>query len=97
MIRIYILYSYGMVGYQTYLVEGQANESMTQVPETSMPEGTSVFFVSRPFPRRIPIRLGVPFRATFSLWVDARMGRLCANWPCASVRTSMRLVRSSKA
>lgn len=47
MIRIYILYSYGMVGYQTYLVEGQANESMTQVPETSMPEGTSVFFAKQ--------------------------------------------------
>lgn len=47
MIRIYILYSYGMVGYQTYLVEGQANEVMTQVSEASMSEGTSVFFAKQ--------------------------------------------------
>ena len=45
MIKTYILYSYGMVGYRTYLVRGEANEAMNRaIPDSEMPRGSVIFF-----------------------------------------------------
>lgn len=45
MIKTYILYSYGMVGYRTYLVKGEEKEAMNkEIPDAEMPRGSVIFF-----------------------------------------------------
>lgn len=54
MIKTYILYSYGMVGYQTYLVTGQENEAMNKgIADSEMPRGSLIFFGKQDYAKMV--------------------------------------------